>query len=181
MTTPFEKTVSRVIEYNERGYSNRKTDSGGETMYGITAKTAKACGYNGKMCDLPKQKAIDIYYTNYWKKSGANQIEFLSFNIAFLLFDFAVNAGVVAAVKTLQKAINKTVVKPLLKTDGIYGKLTNQALIDYSGSLNLIEKLFIAEILRYYTALKNAQTGFQKNGAGWVNRVANNLEFLGVV
>ena len=180
----FEKALAQTLKNEgvvngKTGYVNSKNDSGGETNYGITKAKARECGYQGKMCNLPYETAKQIYYNEFWKKSGANQIEFLSFNIAFLLFDFAVNSGVVNAVKTLQKAINKTVGKPLLKTDGIYGKLTNQSLIDYSGSLNLIEKLFIAEILRYYTAIKNAQTGFPKNGAGWVNRVANNIEFLG--
>ena len=72
----FQTAIKQVLK-NEGGFVNNPQDKGGETMYGITAKTTKACGYNGKMCDLPKEKAASIYFENYWKKSGVNQIEFL--------------------------------------------------------------------------------------------------------
>ena len=42
---------------NEGGYSNNPKDPGGETMWGITARVARAAGYTGPMRDLPRDTA----------------------------------------------------------------------------------------------------------------------------
>ena len=42
-----------ALELIEGGYSNDPQDPGGETMYGITARLARAYGYTGAMRDLP--------------------------------------------------------------------------------------------------------------------------------
>lgn len=163
------------------GYVNSKNDSGGETNYGITKAVARECGYKGKMCDLPYETAKQIYYNEYWKKSNAANMP--NFNLAFFLFDFAVNSGVSNACKKLQTAINKVSGSNLV-IDGIIGQKTITAIEKYTKGeyyhffVNKIEKTYIAEILAYYTSLKNPNTGFAKNGAGWINRVANNINFL---
>lgn len=174
----FEIAVNQVL-INEKGYSNKKSDSGGETMYGITKAVARQCGYNGKMCDLPKEKAVAIYKNEYWIKSGANRVAELSFNIAFLLFDFAVNSGVANASKKLQTAINKISGSNLI-IDGKIGEKTIKAIEKYTNNehyhfyINELEKIYIAEILSYYTSLAK----FNIYGKGWINRVANNINFL---
>lgn len=185
-TANFEKALAQTLKnegvFNGKtGYVNSKNDSGGETNYGITKAKARECGYNGKMCDLPYETAKQIYYNEYWKKSNAGNIP--HFNISFLLFDFAVNSGVSNACKKLQTAINKVSGSELV-IDGIIGKKTIAAIEKYTDNefyhffVNKIEKTYIAEILSYYTSLKNPNTGFAKNGAGWINRVANNINFL---
>lgn len=181
----FENALSQTLKNEgvlngKTGYVNSKSDSGGETNYGITIAKARECGYKGKMCDLPYETAKQIYYNEYWKKSNAHNIA--NFNISFLLFDFAVNAGVKTAAKTLQKAINKALSEPKLKTDGIIGEKTLYEIklitLGIGCLLSNFQKIFIAEILSYYTSLKNPNTGFAKNGAGWVNRVVKNIHFL---
>ena len=181
----FEKALKQTLKNegvigDKTGYVNAKTDSGGETNFGITKTKARQCGYNGKMCDLPYETAKQIYYNEYWKKTNANNI--YNFNISFLLFDFAVNTGVTNASKKLQTAINKTLKKNVLKIDGVIGKKTIEELnfiaMGIYYSFNDLEKIFIAEILAYYTSLKNHNTGFAKNGAGWVNRIVKNINFL---
>ena len=129
---------------------------------------------------LPENTAKEIYYKQYWIKSGADKVATISFNIAFLLFDFGVNSGVKNAVKKLQTAINKIIKniknKTELKIDGIIGPKTLSE-IKYLEE-NILFLAFISEILKYYTSLKNSNTGFKANGAGWVNRVSNNIDFL---
>ena len=163
------------------GYVNSKNDSGGETNFGITVAKARECGYKGKMCDLPYETAKQIYYNEYWKKSNAGNIP--SFNISFLLFDFAVNSGVSNACKKLQTALNKYNRFAELKIDGIIGQKTLKELknIAMKGDVSefyKLQNLYITEILSYYTSIKNPNTGFAKNGAGWVNRVVKNIHFL---
>lgn len=187
----FENALDQTLKNEgviggKTGYVNSKNDSGGETNYGITKAVARQCGYNGKMCDLPKEKAVDIYKNEYWIKTGADRVAELSFNIAFLLFDFAVNSGVGNAVKKIQKVFNeKYGINPKLAIDGVFGNKTLNAfntLQSYKKDNEFIfiefEKYYISEILKYYTSLKNPNTGFAKNGAGWINRVANNINFL---
>lgn len=184
----FETALAQTLKNegvlnSKTGYVNSKNDSGGETNYGITKAKARECGYKGKMCDLPYETAKQIYYNEFWKKTNAENMP--NFNLAFFLFDFAVNSGVSNAAKKLQTAINKVSGSELV-IDGIIGQKTINAIEKYTKQergyyhffVNKIEKTYIAEILKYYTSLKNPNTGFAKNGAGWINRVANNINFL---
>lgn len=185
----FEKVLSQTLKNegvvnSKTGYVHSKNDSGGETNYGITIETARACGYRGKMCDIPFNTVKEIYYNEFWKKTSAGNIP--SFNISFLLFDFAVNAGVTNACKKLQTALNKYNRFAELKIDGIIGQKTLKELKNIAMKGDVLEfyklqNLYIAEILSYYTSLKNPNTGFTKNGAGWVNRVVKNINFLSLV
>ena len=83
----------------------------------------------------------------------------------------------------MQTAINKVSGSDLI-IDGIIGQKTIAAIEKYTDNefyhfyVGKVEKSYIAEILRYYTSLKNPNTGFTKNGAGWVNRVVKNIIFL---
>lgn len=175
----FNEAVVQVLK-NEGGYSNKPSDKGGATKYGITEKVARQNGYTGDMRYLPENKAKEIYYKQYWLQSKADKVATISFNIAFLFFDFSVNSGVKNASKKLQTAINKILKKidetRELKKDGIIGPKT-LAEIKYLDE-NTLFLAYITEILKYYTSLKNPNVGFKINGAGWINRVANNIDFL---
>lgn len=175
----FNEAIVQVLK-NEGGYSNKSSDNGGATKYGITEKVARQNGYTGNMRYLPENKVREIYYKQYWLQSKADKVATISFNIAFLLFDFAVNSGVKNASKKLQIAINKIIkninTRKELKIDGIIGVKT-LAEIEYLDE-NTLFLAYITEIIKYYTSLKNEKTGFQANGAGWINRVANNIDFL---
>ena len=79
----------------------------------------------------------------------------------------------------MQTAINKVSGSQLV-IDGIIGKKTIAAIEKYTKGeyyhffVNKIEKNYIAEILSYYTSLAK----FNIYGKGWINRVANNINFL---
>ena len=182
----FEKALKQTLKNegvigDKTGYVNSKNDSGGETNFGITKAKARECGYKGKMCDLPYETAKQIYYNEFWKKTNAANMP--NFNLAFFLFDFAVNSGVSNACKKLQTALNKYNRFAELKIDGIIGQKTLKELKNIAMKGDVLEfyklqNLYITEILSYYTSLKNPNTGFAKNGVGWINRVANNINFL---
>lgn len=173
----FEKALSQTLK-NEGGYVNNKNDNGGETNYGITATIARRYGYQGKMRNIPFYVVKEIYYNEYWKKTNAANIQ--NFNLAFLLFDFAVNSGVKNSCKKLQTAINKVSGSNLV-IDGIIGQKTINAIEKYTDNehyhfyINKLEKTYIAEILNYYTSLSK----FNIFGKGWINRIKNNIYFLG--
>lgn len=173
----FEKAVNQIILI-EGGFVNNSKDKGGATKYGITEKVARQNGYIYEMRNLTEVKAKEIYKKEYWDKI---KVDCRDFNISFLLFDFAVNSGVKTAIKHLQNALNvllKEMIEPLI-IDGVAGKKT-QAAIDYINANGFfsekLKSLLISERLKFYTSLSKTQ--FNEFGKGWINRIANNINFL---
>jgi lysozyme family protein len=90
----------------EGRYSNNPADTGGETMWGITAAVARANGYSGPMREMPRDTAKDIYFKRYVQGPGFAAIMDLSEPIAEELIDTGVNMGPAVASLMLQKALN---------------------------------------------------------------------------
>ena len=80
--------------------------------------------------------------------------------ISYLLFDFAVNAGVGRSIKTLQSAIGVT-------SDGGFGPMT-MAAVQAIDPKELIERFSQAKE-DFYRSLQT----FATFGRGWLNRVAD--------
>ena len=100
----------------EGGYVDDPRDSGGKTRWGITVAVARRNGWKGKMCDLPPEKAVEIYRKKYW---AAARCDDLPPSVAVRVFDAAVNHGVGGAGRLLQMAINSASEWALLV--GAYG------------------------------------------------------------
>lgn len=91
----FEKVIEYLFE-SEKGYVNHKRDRGGPTNLGVTQTT-----YDDwrKQKGLPKQdvknitknEAKQLYYEEFWKGTGASEVEDL--REAYLLFDTSVICG----------------------------------------------------------------------------------------
>ena len=111
--TPFARAVSRVFS-NEGGYANNPRDPGGETMWGITLRVARAHGYTGEMRFLPKETALSIYEREYWLPIRGDE---LPFPVAYQLFDFSANSGPIQAIRSLQTTLG-------VKVDGVFGPRT---------------------------------------------------------
>jgi len=90
----------------EGGYTNDSSDSGGETNYGITKRTAISYGYRGSIRNLPKELAFEIYEKKYWDKLKLDKIFKIAPKTAEKMFDIGVNAGTSRAGKWLQTSIN---------------------------------------------------------------------------
>jgi lysozyme family protein len=100
-----QKIVNSIIA-REGGYVNDPNDSGGETNFGITVKVARENGYTGKMIDMLRAVAEEIYGKQYWDAVQGDQLVFLSEKIADEVTDTAVNMGVHRAATFLQRALN---------------------------------------------------------------------------
>lgn len=90
----------------EGEYSNDSRDLGQETMFGITARVARANGYTGQMRTLTREQAKAIYRQQYWIGPGFASVATLSPAIAEELFDTGVNMGPGVAAEFLQRALN---------------------------------------------------------------------------
>lgn len=103
--------IDRIIDRTigkEGGYANHPADPGGETMWGITLRVARANGYTGPMSQLPRATAARIYRSEYFTKPGFERILAVSERIAEELFDTGVNMGVAAQIpqRFLQRSLN---------------------------------------------------------------------------
>ena len=96
--TNFDIAYSFTAKW-EGGYVNHPDDPGGETMKGITKRTATAHGYNGPMKSIPDELVKQIYRKSYWDAAGCPNHPL---PVAVALFDAAVNCGVTRAVTWLR-------------------------------------------------------------------------------
>ncbi|MBB0022945.1 glycoside hydrolase family 108 protein [Ralstonia pickettii] len=142
---------------NEGGYSNNPADPGGETMWGITARVARASGYTGPMRELPQVTAKAIAKKLYWDPLHLDEFDP---HVAFQIFDANYNGG--HPVIWMQGASGA-------KVDGLLGPQTIAA-VQATDPLRFMMR-WNSIRLRYFTAIKTWLTF----GRGWAIRIANNL------
>lgn len=153
---------------HEGGYSNRSTDAGGPTKYGITHKTLAAHrGVASVTADQVKAMKLDeaeaIYRKSYWSQSGG---DVLPSGLDYAAFDFGVNSGPPTAVKALQRVLG-FVGKDV---DGWIGEETQKRVATYPGGVPQLIRDYCDERMRYLRSLKKP-TGWPANGRGWTIRV----------
>lgn len=158
MSTNFDQAFVDLMGH-EGGYSNNPADPGGETNWGITVAVARENGYVGIMQDMDQEVAKQIYARKYWLTA----FDQLPYQVAFQVFDAAVNSGVGQAVRWLQRAAG-------VADDGKLGPVTLQA-VQAVDPLRLA-LLFNAERLLFMANLST----WGSFGKGWARRVANNLK-----
>lgn len=172
----------------EGGYFNHPNDPGGETMYGIIKTEARAWGYDGKMRDLPKEVAIQIYKKKYWKGTGLMNIK--NFGVAMTIFDFQVNSGLRGA-KIAQKTANKLyenrTVEPTFKKAmegteplAVDGKLGSKS-FEVLNKIPPLEFLMAYNIFQedQYEDLMRANGKLRVFDEGWENRMVKKSIFIG--
>ncbi|MDY7579345.1 glycosyl hydrolase 108 family protein [Herbaspirillum sp. RTI4] len=155
--TSFDDAFSRLIG-NEGGYVNNPADPGGETMYGVTLRVARAFGYAGAMRDLPIETAKAIAKKQYWDPLRLDEFDP---RVAFQIFDANYNGG--HPVIWMQGAAG-------VKADGLLGAVTIAA-VAATDPLKFIMRWNSLRI-RYFTSLETWPTF----GKGWSNRIADNLK-----
>lgn len=166
----------------EGKYSNNPKDPGGETMWGITQRVARVCGYTGAMMDMPRSVATQIAKTEYWDPLRLDEISAISPGIAEELFDTNINMWGGAAARFLQRSLNALNREQAdfldIPVDGLIGPGTVDALNSFikrrgtAGALVMLRclnALQLAEYLRQTEVLPAKEQFF----FGWVlNRVA---------
>ena len=153
---------------HEGGLVDHPSDPGGLTQMGISMATFKQqakplLGLDPTPENLKKltqAQAGAIYRACYWNPLHCDDWPLQ--NLANIVCDHAVNAGLRRGVLLLQEALNN----PSLVKDGVMGPATIQALraSDEVATYNACKQLRI----EYYTALGQRMPMFLK---GWLNRV----------
>lgn len=159
MKENFDDALAAVLEH-EGGFVNHPQDPGGMTNLGVTKRVWEA--WVGKTVSEADMRALTpalvapMYRKQYWDAVKGDE---LPSGLDYLMFDFAINAGVSRAIRTMQRAIGTT-------PDGAIGPKTMQALRDADPDA-LIDK-FSDEKEAFYRSLPT----FATFGRGWLRRVA---------
>lgn len=149
MITNFEKCFDKIILL-EGAQTNDEHDTGGITKFGISKKAYP----NEDIENLTLTKAKLLYKRDYWDKIKGDE---LPAPLDMFMFDAAVNQGVEAAVKMLQKTFG-------IPQDGIFGVKTLQKA--KSISKDQIALYMSDRVLRYI-----GTRSFDRYGRGWVKRL----------
>jgi lysozyme family protein len=179
----FDQAFTTLVDpQHEGGYCNLVGDSGGETYKGISRNNNQSWAgwalvdghkvdHNVFPLNLDTDAALqalvkDFYRANYWTPAGCESVPDL---VRYELFDLAVNTSApgrpTTAIKLLQKAVGVT-------PDGAFGPQT--AMRCAALDANVLFRRFVAAAIRYYTAIPAERR--DRFLAGWMNRLATNLE-----
>lgn len=179
MDKRFEKMFEVMLTYEKgktiNGYVNDPQDAGGETIMGVCRKHYPNLMVWASLDKLKTKKEkkmyyltldeyneiVSLYYRNYYKKNNLHCVE--DDALAMQIFDWAVNAGSVRAVKEIQKLLHVVV-------DGICG-LQTVTVINNSKSKALREAYRSARIAFYEALGRKGDNG--KFLKGWTLRAQN--------
>ena len=196
-TDRFMRAFAHLIGI-EGGYVNDPVDRGGATKYGISLRFLVAEGkvdddgdgfadfdldMDGDIdgADIRKLTILDakiLYRTCFWDRLDCGSFEE---PIGEMLFDQAVNGGLRAAAKLLQRALNEIAREARfrstpLKVDGVIGEKTLQSLDSYVARFGVdrIIDAYREAVKDRYHAIVRANPSQARFLRGWLNR-ANRL------
>jgi lysozyme family protein len=146
----FNKLVGELL-LSEGVHDNDPDDPGGDTWYGISRRS-----YPTEPWPPSRERAIEIYYTDWWRKGWLYRI--VDDELAGELLDIAPNMGVVQAVKLLQAAVNKTKPERRIMEDGVLGPMTANAVNQHPNIWWLTDR-FRLECIKFYSGLNRSKSG----------------------
>jgi lysozyme family protein len=159
MISNWQKAFEQMLA-SEGGYVNHPSDPGGMTNLGVTKRVWEEWvgreSNEKEMRSLTSEMVEPLYKRKFWDACKCDE---LPSGIDYLVFDFAVNAGVGRSAKILQTAVGVT-------PDGGIGPVTLAA-VNAIPEAELVEKFSQAKE-DFYRSLNT----FETFGKGWLNRVA---------
>ena len=155
----FDQVFDKLINH-EGGYVFNPHDPGGETKFGISKRSYPHLDIHS----LTLADAKTIYRRDFWDRA---QCDKLHPDLAFDLFDGAVNSGIGQAIRWLQRAVG-------VADDGVVGPLT-LASINRENDTSAIRARYNGHRLDFMTRLST----WDVFGKGWARRIAANLQSVG--
>jgi lysozyme family protein len=155
----FDQVFDKLINH-EGGYVFNPHDPGGETKFGISKRSYPHLDIHS----LTLADAKTIYRRDFWDRA---QCDKLHPDLAFDLFDGAVNSGIGQAIRWLQRAVG-------VADDGVVGPLT-LASINRENDTSAIRARYNGHRLDFMTRLST----WDVFGKGWARRIASNLQSVG--
>lgn len=166
------KVIDDLIRREGDKYTNRPSDRGGPTRYGITQKTlSEHRGYPvtpAEVAALTEDEARVIYNLHYVKIPKFDQL--LSSSLSELMIDSGVQHGTRRVTRWLQAAAGL----PQGQRDGKIGPITLKA-VQRTGEYKVF-RLVLARRCRFYGQIIEADHTQAEYAAGWANRLAEFIE-----
>jgi lysozyme family protein len=167
----FEECFNTVMKL-EGGYvlHNVPGDRGGMTYAGIARNSWpnwEGWRFIDNKTDVPLSMVENFYRENFWNVIKGDKIN--SQAIAFIIYDFAVNAGCKSSVRIAQLICKTT-------SDGVMGPKTLAVLNQMSD--DFIMMFSMLKIIRYKDICMRDKVQL-KFLCGWINRVQKGLEIYG--
>ncbi len=171
MIDEFARSLTHVLVH-EGGFANHPKDPGGATMKGVTQRVYDTYRRSLKMPTqsvrgITELELKAIYRREYWDKLQGDR---MASGVSYVVFDGAVNSGVVQSVKWLQRALQAMGLYSG-KIDGLVGQGTLQALDGVNDNDALIARI----IERRETFLRSLKT-WGDFGKGWLSRIRGVLK-----
>lgn len=158
MQSNWEQSLKKMLVH-EGGYANHPQDPGGRTNLGVTQRVWEewkgSPSDENEMRSLTVEQVTPLYKKRFW---DAARCDDLPSGVDYVVFDFAVNAGVGRSAITLQTICG-------VARDGAIGPMTLAAVNQYDPK-TLIEK-FSAHREFFYKQLST----YPVFGKGWIRRV----------
>lgn len=146
----FERALDIVLNLEGRDrITDDPSDPGGLTKWGISQRAFPSI----EIRTLTFEQAADLYRVFYWNKTRCDD---LPEGVDLCVFDMAVNCGVSAACKALQRAVNAI-------PDGVLGPQTLSA-VKAIPKATVIERIMHQRITHYLRLNKAMYLH------GWLNR-----------
>lgn len=165
----------------EGGYTDDPYDPGGKTKYGITENVAREYGYTGRIEDLTKEMAIEIYETLYVREPHFDLMIDVNPAIAHKLIDAGVNVGTARVSLWFQRILNNLSnagkLYPLISEDGMIGPKTiasYKALESIRGKEKACT-LVLKSLDGYQTYYYSSLTELNRYLAGWLDKRIGNI------
>jgi len=185
----YKRAVEHVLDV-EGGYVNDPVDPGGATNKGISLRFLVAAGDVDMDGDgfadfdldmdgdidaddirrLTKGDAVHLYWIHFWL---AAECESFAKPIGEMVFDQAVNGGLVAARRLLQRAINRSGLVGAVATDAQIGPKTRAALArieSIEGGVFALTHAYREETKARYYALVRRNPKLKRFIKGWIAR-----------
>lgn len=158
MQSNWEQSLKKMLVH-EGGYANHPQDPGGRTNLGVTQRVWEewkgSPSDENEMRSLTVEQVTPLYKKRFW---DAARCDDLPSGVDYVVFDFAVNAGVGRSAITLQTICG-------VARDGAIGPMTLAAVNQYDPK-TLIEK-FSDHREFFYKQLST----YPVFGKGWIRRV----------
>lgn len=158
MKENWEQSLKKMLVH-EGGYANHPQDPGGRTNLGVTQRVWEewkgSPSDENEMRSLTVEQVTPLYKKRFW---DAARCDDLPAGVDYVVFDFAVNAGVGRSAITLQTICG-------VARDGAIGPMTLAAVKQYDPK-TLIEK-FSDHREFFYKQLST----YPVFGKGWIRRV----------
>ncbi len=168
--TAFERAVELVLRH-EGGLGEHADDPGGITNFGISLRFAGSVkldidgdGFTTKadIVALTRGQAVELYRRHFWLPMRCEE---MAGAIAYPVFDCAVNQGLGAAARLLQRALG-------VPQDGVLGPITMAAVEAWAASPRRLVAWFVGHRNTRYARLAVESVKARSFIGGWLRRSA---------